>query len=83
MHIKNYLIFGTIILLSGCTGYMRPGVSATQEAQDEAQCHYEADKATASSSDPVMAGIAESDVETGCMRQRGYTLCEKGGNQCY
>ena len=60
----------TSALLSACTHFEKAGSSNTETAQAEAECKYEAEKATANGG----SGIEYAQVEMGCMKLRGYHL---------
>lgn len=63
-----------MILLSGCAGpsWSRPGGTQAQLAQDNAQCQYQADLATAAIDNPVHAGIQDALLNISCMKAMGW-----------
>jgi hypothetical protein len=67
---KRFLTMLACLGLLACTHFEKPGVSPMQQARDEAECKYEADKATANGGN----GVAWADVKIDCMRLRGYGL---------
>jgi hypothetical protein len=60
-------------LLTGCiTQYVRPDTTDAQRQRDQAECSYEARKATAGILNSFQAGWEQGSLERQCMSLRGY-----------
>lgn len=70
---KTLLLIVTAASLASCAAnWTKPGGMPAMLASDQAQCHYEAEVATAPIRSPVEAGVKEGFMETACLRARGW-----------
>ena len=71
---KTLLPLTLAATLAGCMSfeYRKDGADAARRTQDEKECAFEADKATAGIRNGIEAGWAKGELEMKCMDVRGY-----------
>ena len=71
---NKMVLITTASLLTSCAqpNWTKTGATAASLETDKAQCHYEAEIATAAVENAVAAGVKEAFIETACLRARGW-----------
>jgi hypothetical protein len=70
---KRAFVMSILLALAGCAGaWSRPGASDADLTKDQAECDFEAKKATGNNPDAIAAGWNEGQLMTACLKAKGW-----------